>query len=146
MKLKLYGISIEAERVTYSLLSPWRASMLEHRLFDSIRAISNVKYEEADAELLLHISAEKPAHESLLMIERIMKGWQEDGSSTKQERRLWHWSLEAEVDARGNDTSGDPTSIWGFLDVSVERFQASEQDKLDEVDLACFSMRIWPGT
>ena len=37
MQIDFYGFKFEAARITCSLVSPWRATALEHRLFNEIK-------------------------------------------------------------------------------------------------------------
>ena len=39
MRVDLYGLAFEAPRVSFHLWSPWRASQLEHRLFDAVKNV-----------------------------------------------------------------------------------------------------------
>ena len=76
-------------------------------------------------------------------VSRVLKGWQEE-AELGGERRSWRWLLEADTDADGYDHTGEQTSLWGFLRVSVDRGGPGEPDKGEDIDLEGFGMRIWP--
>ena len=72
-----------------------------------------------------------------------MKGWQEE-ADPGSERRTWWWLIEGDTDADGYDHTGEPTSLWGILRVSLERGGPGEPDKGEDIDLEGFSLRpIW---
>ncbi len=142
MVLELYGLRFDTPGVTISLLSPWRATTLEQKLFDSIRVLPRVEFEREPDELHLHISDPKGFNDAILMVERILKGWQEEAADTDTgDRRSWRWLVEADVDSRNQDHSGDQASVWAFLRLSIER---ETDDKLrEDVDLNGFNIRFW---
>ncbi len=51
MRVDLYGLTFETPSITCYLWSPWRASAIEHRLFEAIRALPHVEFEAAADEL-----------------------------------------------------------------------------------------------
>src|SRR5262249_38408225 len=46
MRVDLYGLAFETPRVSFHLWSPWRASALEHRLFEVVRNLPRVEAEK----------------------------------------------------------------------------------------------------
>ena len=46
MRVDFYGLAFETSRVTFYLWSPWRASALEHKLFDALRGLPRLQPEE----------------------------------------------------------------------------------------------------
>jgi hypothetical protein len=142
MRFDLYGLAFEAPRVTFYLWSPWRAAALEHRLFEAIRGLPRVEFEEAPDEMRLHISDPKVWRGALQATARVLKGWQEE-AETGAERRTWRWLLEGDVDADGYDHTGAQTSLWGFLRVGLDRGGVGEQEKGEDVDLEGFGLQIY---
>src|SRR5262249_37009772 len=139
------GLAFETPRVTFSLWSPWRASALEHRLFEVVQGLQGVEVTEEADERLAHVTNPKTWRMALQALARVLKGWQED-AAMGDERRSWRWLLEADTDADGYDHTGQAASLWGFLRVSVERGGPGEQDKGEDIDLEGFGLRIWPHT
>ena len=56
MRVDLYGLTFETPRVTCYLWSPWRASALEHRMFDAVRHIQGLTMEEEGDEVRLRLT------------------------------------------------------------------------------------------
>jgi hypothetical protein len=144
MRVDFFGLAFETPCVTFSLWSPWRASALEHRLFEAVQGVAGARVTEEGDERRLDFSHPKALRSALQAISRVLKGWQED-ADPGAERRSWRWLLEADSDADGYDHAGEPTSLWGLLRVSVERGGPGEQDKGEDIDLEGFGMRIWPN-
>jgi hypothetical protein len=143
MRVDFYGLAFETSRVTFYLWSPWRAAALEHRLFDALRQLPRVEVEEAPDEVRLHVADSKTCRSALGVVERVLKGWQEE-ADPGSERRSWRWLLEGDTDADGYDHTGEPTSLWGFLRVSLERGGPGEPDKGEDIDLEGFGLQV-PG-
>src|SRR4051812_46711410 len=80
MQVDIYGIKVETPRVTCYLWSPWRASALEHRLFDVIRSLPNVTVEEDNDELRAHVADARTFRQALTAMSRVLKGWQEEAA------------------------------------------------------------------
>ena len=114
MRFDFYGLTFETPRVTFYLWSPWRATQLEHRLFDAVRHAPRIEVEEAADELRAHASDPKAARSALQAAARVLKGWQEE-AEPGGERRTWRWLLEGDTDADGYDHGGEPVSLWGFV-------------------------------
>ena len=79
---------------------------------------------------------------ALTAVARVLKGWQEE-ADPGSERRSWCWLIEGDTNADGYDHTGEPTSLWGFIRVSLERGGPGEPDKAEHIDLEGFSLRIW---
>ena len=142
MRIDFYGLSFEAPRVTFYLWSPWRASALEHRLFDALRNLPRVEAEAVPDELRLHVGDPKTWRSALTAVARVLKGWQEEADPAS-ERRHWRWLLEGDSDADGYDHAGEPVTLWGFLRVSLDRGGPGEPDKGEDIDLDGFGLRVW---
>jgi len=143
MKIDLYGMTFDGPRLTYFLWSPWRASALEHRLFESIKALPAVEFEQAPDELRLHLSDAKVYKASLQMCERVLKGWQEEASDSGTDRRMWRWMVEADCDVHGYDHTGEKASIWAFLRLTLERGAPTDGERAEDIDLNGFGYRVW---
>jgi hypothetical protein len=145
MRIAFFGLVFETPQVTFHLWSPWRAAALEHRLFEAVGAVAGVEREDDADESRLRVSDPKTWREALRAISRVLKGWQED-AGLGGERRRWRWLLEGDTDAHGYDHTGEPTSLWGLLRVSVDRGGPGEPDKGEDIDLEGFSLRVWGET
>src|SRR5436190_17964484 len=139
MRIDFYGLAFETPRVTFHLWSPWRAAALEHRLFEAVRSLPRLVPEAGPDEWRLHIDDQKSWCGALQAIARVLKGWQEEADPAG-ERRTWRWLLEADSDADGYDHTGEQTSLWGFLRVSLERGGPGEADKGEDLDLEGFGV------
>ena len=142
MRIDFYGLSFETPRVTFHLWSPWRAAALEHRLFEVIRALPRVTAETGPDEWRLHLADPKTCRAAVQAVARVLKGWQEE-ADPGGERRTWRWLIEGDTDADGYEHTGEPTSLWGIVRVSLERGGPGEGDKGEDIDLEGFGMRIW---
>jgi hypothetical protein len=144
MRVELFGLVMDAPGVTFYLWSPWRCSAIEHRIFDALRAIPGIKLESEPDELRLHLTDTKAWTQSVTIISRVLKGWQEEAADTgKDEKRSWRWLLEADVDANGYDMQGEKASFWGYLRLSLDRGGPGEQEKGEDVDLNGFGVCVW---
>ena len=144
MRVDLYGLAFEAPRVSFHLWSPWRASALEHRLFEAVKNVPRVEMEKAPDEWRLLIADPKMWRAAVQAVSRVLKGWQEE-ADPGGERRTWRWLLEGDSDADGYDHTGEPASLWGFLRASVDRGGPADPEKGEDVDLEDFSVRLWPN-
>jgi hypothetical protein len=144
MRVDFYGLAFETPRVTFFLWTPWRASALEHRLFEAVGALPGTRAEPAEDGLSLHVTDAKTWRAALQAVERVLKGWQEE-AEPGGERRGWRWLLEGDTDAYGYDHAGEPASVWAIVRVNVERGGPGEADKGEDVELEGFSVRIWPA-
>lgn len=144
MRFEFYGLVFETPRITFYLWSPWRSTAIEHRLFEALRELPRVTFEEAPDEWRLHIADAKVARSALQAVERVLKGWQEE-ADPGSERRAWRWLLEGDTDTHGYDHTGAPASLWGFLRVALERGGLGEPDKGEDFDLEGFGVEV-PGT
>jgi hypothetical protein len=141
MRIEFHGLAFETSRVTFHLWSPWRASALEHRLFDAVRHLPRVEAEEAPDELRLAIGDPKTFRAAITAVTRVLKGWQEEADPTS-ERRSWWWLIEGDTNADGYDHTGEPFTLWGFLRIGLDRGGPGE-DKGEDIDLQGFGLRIW---
>jgi hypothetical protein len=142
MRLDFYGLAFETPRATIHLWSPWRATALEHRLFEAIRKLPRVEVEERADEWIIEITDPKTWRAAVLAAARVLKGWQEE-ADPGSERRSWRWMLEADTDHDGYDHTGEPLTLWGFLRISLDQNNPGESDKGEDIDLGGFGLRIW---
>jgi hypothetical protein len=145
MRVDFFGLAFETPCVTFSLWSSWRASALEHRLFEVVQNLPGVQIGEEGEERRVHITQPKLWRLALQAVSRVLKGWQEE-AEPGGERRSWRWLLEADTDADGYDHTGEETSLWGFVRVSVDRGGPGEEEKGEDIDLEGFGLRIWADT
>jgi hypothetical protein len=143
MRVDFYGLMLETPRITVYLWSAWRASALEHRLFETIGAVPGMQMEASPDESRAHLTDPKSWRLVLQAISRVLKGWQEE-ADPGSERRSWRWILEGDSDHDGYDHNGEPVSLWGFLRLGVERGGPGEGDKGEDIDLEGFGVRFWP--
>ncbi len=142
MRIGFHGLAFETPGVTFYLWSPWRATALEHRLFEALQGLPHVRAERGPDEHRVHVSDPKTWRAALNALDRVLKGWQEEADPAA-ERRTWRWLVEADCDPDGYDHNGEPFSLWAFLRAGVERGGPSDADKGEDVDLEDFGLRIW---
>lgn len=148
MHLDFHGLRVDTPRVTFYLWSPWRATALEHRLFDGIKSLPRAEAEQQPDEWRLHLNDAKSVQAALQAVARVLMGWQED-AEPGSERRTWHWLVDGDTDSHGYDHTGEPFGLWAIIRVSLERGGPGEADKGEFVDLEGFGLRIWgnaPGS
>jgi hypothetical protein len=144
MRVDLFGLQMETTGVTFYLWSPWRCSLLEHKLFEALKPVPNATLEAASDELRLHITEQKSWKIASQNLARVLKGWQEEASDAgKDERRAWRWLLEADVDASGYDMQGERSSFWAYLRLAIDRGGPGEFDKGEDLDLNGFGIQVW---
>ena len=141
MRFDFYGLAFETPRVTFYLWSPWRATALEHRVFEAVKSLPRAQFEEAPDELRIIVNDPKTSRSALQAAERVLKGWQED-ADPGSERRGWRWMLEGDTDAHGYDHNGETVGLWGFLRLSLERGGVGETEKGEDVDLDGFGFLV----
>ena len=144
MRVDLYGLAFEAPRVSFHLWSPWRASQLEHRLFDAVKNVPRVELEKGPDEWRLLVADPKTCRAAIQAVTRVLKGWQEE-ADPGSERRGWRWLVEGDTDAHGYDHTGEVASVWLLVRVSLDRGAPGEPEKGEDVDLEDFSVRLWPN-
>ena len=138
MKLDLYGLVFDSAGATIYLWSPWRATSIEVRLFETVSRLPGVSpIEKRDDEMRFHVAEEKIWRQMIQTVARVMKGWQEEAAETN-EKRLWRWFLEADTDTDGYDHLGERSAVWGFLRVALERGNPGEGEKSEELELENF--------
>ncbi len=142
MRVNFYGLKLEVAKISCFLKPPWRASILETRLFDAVSQLPNIINECEEERLLIHFQDEAcwgKANEAMV---RVLKGWQED-ADTAYERRRWRWVINGDTDLYGYDITGDRMTLWAYLEVTIDRADM-EQDEKEEYDLETFGLRFWP--
>jgi hypothetical protein len=144
MRVDLFGLAMEAPSVTIYLWSPWRCSIIEHKLYDSLKNVPNTTLEGNAEEIRLTITDAKGWRVALQNLSRVLKGWQEEAADGgKDERRSWRWLIEADVDGTGYDMTGEKASFWAYLRLSIDRGGPGEADKGEDIDLNGFGVRVW---
>src|SRR3977135_1633086 len=128
MHVELYGLTFETPRVSCYLWSPWRASALEHRLFDAVRQLPGITLEQEADAIRAHIAEARVWKPALNAVVRVLKGWQEEADQGR-EKRGWRWLLEGDTDDQGYDHAGELAGLWAFLRLSVDRGNLEEGDK-----------------
>jgi hypothetical protein len=141
MRVEFYGLVFETPRVTFYLWSPWRAAAIEHRMFEAIRSLPGTQAEEGNDELRIAMKDPKTVRAAVQAVARVMKGWQEE-ADPGSERRSWRWLLEADTDHNGYDHAGEPTALWGFLRLSLDRGGPTEPEKGEDLELEGFGLQI----
>jgi len=141
MRFEFYGLAFETPHVVFHLWSPWRATNIEHRLFDALRLLPRAELEESPDERRLILADPRTCRLAMQAIARVLKGWQEE-ADTGSERRTWRWLMEGDVDEGGYDHNGEPASLWCFLRVGLERGVPGEMEKAEDVDLDGFGLEI----
>src|SRR5262249_34491501 len=134
MRFEFYGLAFETPRVIIHLWSPWRATHLEHRLFEALTHLPRVEVEEGNDEVQMFLTDPRTCRTALQTVSRVLKGWQEEADAGS-ERRTWRWMLEGDTDDAGYDHNGEPASLWGFLRLGLERGGPGEPDKYEDIDL-----------
>lgn len=142
MRIDLYGLGFDTPGVSFYMWSPWRASALETRLFDSLVRLTGVTQEKKGEESRLHVSDAKTWRTALQIIARIMKGWQEE-AEPGNEKRSWRWLVEADTDCDGYDHLGEKSAIWGYIRASLDRGNPAEGEKGEDLDLENFGFCVW---
>src|SRR4051794_27585509 len=107
MRVELFGLAMDAPGVTVSLWSPWRCTALEHKLFDSLKGVTDAEVEIEPDEIRIQLSTEKQWKQATDKLVRVLKGWQEEAADAGAEKRSWRWLVEADVDASGFDHKGE---------------------------------------
>ena len=141
MRIAFYGLAFETPQVSFHLWSPWRATALEHKLFEAVKQLPRVRSEQEADEWRVRISDPKTWQAALQAVARVLKGWQEEADPAS-ERRGWRWLLEGDTDADGYDHGGEPVSLWGFVRISLERGGLGEPDKGEDIDLDGFGLQV----
>jgi hypothetical protein len=131
MKIDLYGMTFDVPGVSFHLWSPWRCSALEHRLFETIKSLPGLTVEQAADEWRVNIVDAQLFKLATQIVERILKGWQEEASDAG-----------TDCDAHGFDHNGEPACVWGFVRVTLER-GSPEGDRAEDIDLNGFGLRMW---
>ena len=143
MRIDFHGLVFDTPRVSVYLWTPWRASALEHRLFEAVRGVVRAEPEAGPDEVRLHVHDPKTWRATLQAVVRVLKGWQEEAESGGGERRTWRWLIEGDSDAHGYDHYGEALSLWLFLRVALDRGGPGEQEKGEDIDLEGFGLRVW---
>ncbi|MBI3823045.1 MAG: hypothetical protein HY289_10260 [Planctomycetes bacterium] len=144
MQIDFYGFKFEASRVTCVLWSPWRASALEHRLFNEIRQLPGVEVEAAPEEARVHITDVKIWKQATHHLSRILKGWQEETAGSGKEQRIYRWLFEGDTDEHGYDHANEIACLWVYLRCGLDRGELDSEEPSEWIDLNGFGLRFWP--
>lgn len=145
MRIEFYGLVLESPGVTIYLHSPWRCTLLEHKLFEAVRMVPDIAVEQHSGEWRVHLQDPRSWRQAQHHIARVLKGWQEEATDAgREERRRWRWMLEADVDASGFDMNGMHACFWAYIRLSIEYGGPTDYDKESEdIDLNGFEVCIW---
>lgn len=144
MRVDLFGLAMETPSVTFYLWSPWRCSLLEHKLYESLKTVPSATLEANAEEVRLHVTDPKGWRVAVQNLSRVLKGWQEEAADVgKDERRSWRWLIEADVDATGYDMAGEKASFWCYVRLSIDRGGPGEAEKGEDIDLNGFGIQVW---
>jgi hypothetical protein len=144
MQIDCYGLKVEASRITCYLWTPWRATALEHRLFNEVKQIPGVHLEQQPDEIRVQIADVKAWQQALVNMSRLLKGWQEEATNEGKERRLYRWLFEGDTDEHGYDHASEIACLWIYLRVGLERGDLDDEEPSEWLDLNCFGLRCWP--
>lgn len=144
MHIDFYGFRFEAARITCTLWTPWRATALEHRLFNEVKQLPGVHLESAPDELRVQIADEKIWKQALANMSRLLKGWQEETAGTGKENRVYRWLFEGDTDEHGYDHANDVACLWVYLRVGLDRGDLEAEEQGEWIDLSGFGLRFWP--
>ena len=97
------------------LWSPWRATAVEHRLFEVVAKTLKEPPEQFPDGMQMVINDPKTWRNALQAVSRVLKGWQEDAEPGNGERRSWRWMIEANTDGNGYDHAGETACTWAFF-------------------------------
>lgn len=142
MRVDFYGLAFETPTVSFYLWNPWRAALLEHKLFEAVAALPGVRREQTGEEYSAHVTDAKTVRSAVSVIQRVLKGWQEE-AEMGTDRRTWRWLFDGDTNADGYDHNGEEFCLWGILRVSLERGGLGEPEKGEDVDLEGFGLRVW---
>lgn len=143
MQVELYGLTMEAPGASFYLWSPWRAAALEHKLFEAVSGSPHAILERSADELRVDVTDVKGWKHALTAMERVMKGWQEEGVEAGNEKRSWRWLLEGDVDANGFDHKGERSAFWLFLRLAIDHGGPGDGEKAEDIDLNNFGVCVW---
>jgi hypothetical protein len=144
MQIDFYGFQFEVSRVTCTLWSPWRATAIEHRLFNEVQKLPGVHLESTPEEMRVQIEDVKTWKLALHNMSRILKGWQEEATSAGAERRLYRWLFEGDTDEHGYDHNNEVASLYIYLRVGLDRGDLEQDEPGEWIDLNGIGLRLWP--
>jgi hypothetical protein len=144
MQIEFYSFQFEASRITCYLYSPWRASALEHRLFNEVKQLAGVHFESAPDEMRVQIADVKTWKQALVNMSRLLKGWQEEATGAGKERRAYRWLFEADTDEHGYDHANEVACLWVYLRAGIDHGDVEADEPSEWVDLTGFGLRFWP--
>ena len=143
MQIDFYGFKFETSRITCTLWTPWRASALEHRLFNEVKQLPGVHLESTPEELNVQITDVKIWKQALASMSRLLKAWQEEATGGK-ESRIYRWLFEGDTDEHGYDHANEVACLWVYLRVGLDRGDLDAEDPSEWIDLSGFGLRFWP--
>ena len=137
---EFYGLAFETPRVIFHLWSPWRATALEHRLFEAVRLLPRTELEEAPDERRLLIPTPRPAGWRSGPLPRA-QGLAGGGRPRQRTPRL---ALAAGGRHRRRRLRPQRRAgqLWGFLRLGLDRGGLGEPEKGEDIDLDGFGLEI----
>src|ERR1051325_6769977 len=107
MQIDFYGLRFEASRITATLWTPWRATALEHRLFNEVKQLQGVHLETTPDEMRVQIADVNIWKQAQANMSRLLKSWQEEAAGQGKEQRIYRWLFEGDTDEHGYDHNND---------------------------------------
>ncbi len=144
MQIEFHGLQFQASRITCYLWSPWRASALEHRLFNEIKQIDGGTLESGPDELRVQLTSVEAWRQAKHNMTRLLKGWQEEATTFGKERRVYRWLFEGDTDEHGYDHANDVACLWIYLRAGIERGELDDGEPVEWIDFSGFGLRLWP--
>ena len=142
MQIDFYGLKFETSRITCTLGSPWRATALEHRLFNEVKQLPGVHLESTPDELRVQIADVKVWKQAMFNMSRLLKGWQEEATSAGKERRLYRWLFEGDTDEHGYDHANEVACLYLYLRVGLDRGDLEHEEPSEWIDLSAFGLQL----
>jgi len=105
---------LDTPSVSFHLWTPWRASSLEHKLYEAVHGLPGAKEEKTNDELTTVYEDPKSFRLAVNAVARVLKGWQEE-AEMGQDKRSWRWLVDGDTNADGYDHNGEPFGLWGIL-------------------------------
>lgn len=144
MQIEFHGFRFEASRITGYLKTPWRATAIEHRLFNEVKQVAGVHLETQPDEMRVQITDGKMWKEAVANMSRLLKGWQEEAAGAGKESRAFRWLFEGDTDDHGYDHANEVACLWIYLRLGLDRGEVEEGEPIEWIDLQAFGLRFWP--
>lgn len=142
MRIQIFGLTFETPRVQFLLHDPWRATSLEHRIFENVRKAIKVTPDEDPEGLRITLDDQKLWKPAIQGVIRTLKAWQEEASPVIGEQRMWCFVVEGNVTSTGYDIHGNQACIHVYVRLGVVRGGPADGEKGEEIDLDGFNIQI----